>query len=643
MAPEVLIVGDASRRRLLLEQIAQLGYATECVAPRDAERRLEDDPSPRVVIVATDDADPATLMARLRRSRRGASVPVILYGRFGGESRELVDVLDLGADHFLEEPAGVDDLADALKELAGPAAEEISARLTAADRRGDRPAGATQLDHRDRTETDPTAPPPRPASSVLGQLHRTLDMLQARLHGDDEPTAPGEARGDDIDLATMGLGAVPEVDEGGELLDPAESHSRMTVGGQSRPARPDDVTALPLAEGRVPAHGRPESTVRLGQEESGLGHAMPAPVTGPGTAPIAKRRRALTSLPVAERGTIEEIEVPRLLWKLNRTAMTGRLSLVRGRVEKQLWLDDGEVVFARSNLSQDRLVDGLLRRGALTRSQYEAARRLAAKEPRRAGQLLVEAGFIKPRELHGALRTHLVRIVESTFSWEEGTWSLQRDIECEEPVLLDTPTAAVIIEGIRNCMEAPQLRRLLGRGDQFPRLTRRATAMPGGIRGLADELRLTETEEALLPLLDGKHVLDQIVSQSDGGEPGTLALIYGLSVLELCELLGEPEPAAAPEHDPEQLDRNRVRERLRLARQADYFELLGVPHDASRVEVLRAYEDLRETFSDENLEPTSREALASELRELRTALLEARDILGDEAMRGAYLAHLGEP
>ena len=76
---------------------------------------------------------------------------------------------------------------------------------------------------------------------------------------------------------------------------------------------------------------------------------------------------------------------------------------------------------------------------------------------------------------------------------------------------------------------------------------------------------------------------------------------------------------------------------------------LGVPvlqplkvRDGVLAAQLRAHADLRETFAEERLEPRSREELADELAALRVALDEAREVLLDEALRAAYLAHLGD-
>src|SRR4029079_4989319 len=112
----------------------------------------------------------------------------------------------------------------------------------------------------------------------------------------------------------------------------------------------------------------------------------------PAAEPVA-RRRANRGLPppstaepalridpsLRESGKLSpDIDVATVLWALHDQRFTGKLRLVRARVEKQIWLHDGEAVFARSTATSDRLVDGLLRRGVLTRPQYETARRLAA-------------------------------------------------------------------------------------------------------------------------------------------------------------------------------------------------------------------------------------------------------------------------
>jgi DnaJ-class molecular chaperone len=76
---------------------------------------------------------------------------------------------------------------------------------------------------------------------------------------------------------------------------------------------------------------------------------------------------------------------------------------------------------------------------------------------------------------------------------------------------------------------------------------------------------------------------------------------------------------------------------------ADYFQALGVPRTATRVDVRRAHAALLQTFSDEALGETVRDTMAPQLRELRYALSEAARVLSDDALRTTYLAHLEPP
>ncbi|MCA9686561.1 MAG: hypothetical protein KC457_30615, partial [Myxococcales bacterium] len=120
MTPEILIVGDPAGRRELADMIAACGYGVASCEPRELNRRVRVSSPPAAIVACIADLDPEVMLAGLRRTRAGASIPVLLYGQLGGELRDLADVLDLGADHFIEAPAEPDQLADALAQYVGP-------------------------------------------------------------------------------------------------------------------------------------------------------------------------------------------------------------------------------------------------------------------------------------------------------------------------------------------------------------------------------------------------------------------------------------------------------------------------------------------------------------------------------------------
>ncbi len=934
MTPEVLIVGDPQGRRGFADEIEALGYAVSLCQPRELNRRVRTSNPPAAIVACIGDVDPDVLLAGLRRTRAGASIPVLLYGRLGGNLRELADVLDIGADHFLEEPISASDLADALGHYAGvPRREDEPARATrgrvpsrsepresrAASSRApidesEPPARRSTLEPASRRSTIeppprrlPTEPrtsrEPRAREPVLGDLHRTLDRLEARLRGRDDS---------DPELASLGLDSIPDVepDEGEleddplvtEIGDHMRGHAGDRQVDRQPPVRGDELTHPSLtrygrrsdedeleerSRVRRPV-ARPESTERLaeraperpstrvrisdegtsrglprpgderapareatgrwgraperpqpsraessraepsraepsrGSAEPGRGSAVllgrrpdrPARLPPPSTripeldersepwprtrpSPLARppqrepedledlddlenlddhddegededdtgrvlsregetRTRALggdrdrgplrpnmatparpredrSSVARAdelgrprederERGTVRldapprplrreqspwqepapehveapaasaslrprpsesptrrepeprarpsaaarprldttmpeagklggDTDVPSLLWQLHQQRFTGRLRLHRQRIEKQLWMHEGELVFARSNATSDRLIDGLLRRGVLTRPQYETARRLAAKEPRRAGQLLVDAGFLKPRELESLLRDHLARVIDSTFAWSEGSFSTEPGERTDEPIQLDLAMPVVLLDGIRHRFEPGDLEQVLlraaGRGPLVPRL-RESLGRDQAERAAAaaEQLRLLPEEESLLARFDGRHGVAALLAEG-ADDLGLFALLRVLELAGMVDLAHADELGLAAHGEdsraPAQVDSERILERLRLAREGDYFELLGVARDAARSEIRQAHAELLSTFADDALEHESLGRHGRELRELRAAIEEALDILADDAMRSAYLAHLQEP
>jgi hypothetical protein len=278
----------------------------------------------------------------------------------------------------------------------------------------------------------------------------------------------------------------------------------------------------------------------------------------------------------------------------------------------------------------------------LTRPQYEEARRLTESDPRRAGQVLVESGFLKQSELHTALQEQLARIVDSTLPWREGRWTMVPDARCEEPVQMTTPTAVLLVDGIRQRMEPARLLGLVGGPRAHPRLVGDAATQDAARRDLASGLRLPPGEESWLPRLDGRTSIAMLLADPGADEAELLTVVYALHVLELLDLHGEPLPSVREVDDPAGIDRRRIEERLALAREADYFALLGLERTATRAEVRTAWSDLVRTFGDPRLEPGVRTSMAGELAELRAALTEAREVLEHDMLRNAYLAQLEE-
>ena len=129
-------------------------------------------------------------------------------------------------------------------------------------------------------------------------------------------------------------------------------------------------------------------------------------------------------VPGGLKGQISELPVPEVLQHLRLSQSTGILTLVSGGARKALYLKDGRVVFASSNLPNDRLGEILLREGKITVEEYEASIKAITKG-KRQGKVLVEMGALSPKDLWEGVQFQVREIVYTVFQWDEGQFHFE--------------------------------------------------------------------------------------------------------------------------------------------------------------------------------------------------------------------------
>ena len=330
-----------------------------------------------------------------------------------------------------------------------------------------------------------------------------------------------------------------------------------------------------------------------------------------------------------------------LLAKMFALGATGRVGFRRDEVETIVYFDHGRPVFASSNEPRDRMGELLLREGKITASQLERCRTVVAESGRRMGEILVDFGYLKRRELLPAVRRHVEDLVYSLFGWERGSYVITHDPEpSAERIRLSRHPAALILEGIRRKLDRSSLERMIG--PQSTVIEVRDRDRLGGIVHMGD---LAAEERGALAAFDGQADLAQVARASGVDVADVLPLAWGLCVLglatarridteaseEATTLIGETDLA---------IDRERVRARWQLVTEADYFALLGVRRDATGFEIRRAYQSARRDFAADCFPGDLRRELARELDDIAHVLDEAFRVLRDDRLRQTYLANL---
>jgi hypothetical protein len=285
----------------------------------------------------------------------------------------------------------------------------------------------------------------------------------------------------------------------------------------------------------------------------------------------------------------------------------------------------------------------LVREGKITASQYERCQNLVAESGRRMGEILVDFGYLKRRELLPAVRRHVEDILYSLFGWDRGAYQMALDATpSAERIRLSRHPASLILEGVRRKLDRTTLERLVGPPSTVIEVPDRERL--GGVLNLGD---LAAEERASLAAFDGQADLSAVARTAGVDLADVLPLAWGLCVLGLANArrtdteVPDESSALVGETDLA-IDRERVRARWALVTDADYFSLLGVRRDATTFEIRRAYQGARRDFAADCFPQDLRRELAQELDDIAHVLDEAFRVLRDDRLRLTYLSNLIE-
>lgn len=519
-------------------------------------------------------------------------------------------------------------------------------------------------------------------------LSEVGERLDSGLFVDD---ALGGGPLDDVDLESPAVQAAP-ADDGGEVEDPdllvptplaSSAHDDRGSGqdfarqlrakmslmakrlfhGAGEAAEPVEVPAARLAATEVDLAalgGEPSADpggVTTIERTSGERRDRPSAPHAVGSWTTQVRERGLPDAGELVRGVSDAATV---LAALFTRGTTGRASFRQDDIEKVVYLDAGRPVFASSNAPGDRMGELLVREGKITAAQYDRCQADVLATGRRIGEILVDFGYLKRRELLPAVRRHVEDIVFSLFGWTRGSYQVTHDAAASsERIRMSRHPASLVLEGIRRKLDRATLERLVGPSSTVIDLAAhfRGAASHSGRTGTSDSGRdklgsilnasdLTDEERAALAAFDGRNDVAAVARVAGVDLADVLPLAWGLCVLGLATarrpdadetsavLVGESDLA---------IDRERIRSRWQLVGEADYFALLGVRRDATAFEIRRAYQLACRDFAADAFPIDLRREFSRELAEIATVLDEAYRVMRDDELRVLYLSHLPEP
>jgi hypothetical protein len=562
-----------------------------------------------------------------------APTPIIQTNEAAGLDRADVDDLDESASRpRWSEPVLLAELIDRTRDSSRELLAHVTGGGVAADDIGD-------LDELD-DDIISGAPASTPLPHVLrrDRLQALEDLVEPEVPAEPPPAPPSRPSKPDIDDRPGGGGR----DFARQLRAKMTMMAQRLFQGDS-PAQPaehrprhDHHTEIDLAAlAEEPA--LEASVTEIARLDRG---APPEITTSPGSWDTQVRERGLPDSGEIVRGVSDAASI---LARMFAQSFTGRVAFRKDDYEKVVYFDQGRPVFASSNEPGDRMGELLVREGKITASQYERCQVHVEQSGRRMGEILVDFGYLKRRELLPAVRRHVEDIIYSLFGWDRGHYHVTAEPNASsERIRLSRHPASLILEGIRRKLDRTALEKSVGPASTVVEVPDRERL--GGIINTGD---LAAEERAALAAFDGQADLAQVARSTGLDLADVLPLAWGLVVLGLAtarraETDAIEESTALVGETDLAIDRERVRARWQLVTEADYFALLGVRRDATAFEIRRAYQAARRDFAADCFPADLRRELARELEDIASVLDEAFRVLRDDRLRQTYLANLIE-
>lgn len=351
-------------------------------------------------------------------------------------------------------------------------------------------------------------------------------------------------------------------------------------------------------------------------------------------------------------GGIRTLTVPHFFLSLRAGKKTGIAVFERDDVVKKVYIKDGDVLFASSNVDDDRLGEFMLRTGKLTSQQYDASVELMKKTGRKQGVILIELGFITPQTMMQVVRDQITHIILGLFAWREGSCRFEEGpLPLSDIIPLQMSLGNLILSGVRR-LDWEVVRDSLPPSEA---VVRPATD-PVALFQAAD---LSSNQRAVLALIDGKRTVKDICSLSQAGDFYTLKVIFiflALRMAEVGEITSEEDRDFAlqavrqavtgevKKPDAGSPAKRNILKALEEQASQDHYEVLGVSSTATLQEVQEAYLRLARLYHpDRSYEPEMSD-MKPALEKLFNRVTAAFNAIKDRTTRSefAYLSNQGK-
>ncbi len=223
-------------------------------------------------------------------------------------------------------------------------------------------------------------------------------------------------------------------------------------------------------------------------------------------------------------GNLKTVSFSDILQLVSTGKKTGRLLASHEPQKKELYFNNGNLIYATSsNTEEDMLGNLLVRMGKITKADLQRAINFQQQSGRtRIGAAMLELGLLSKVELGQYLKIQIEEIVYNLFSWKEGEFSFQDGMKpADDQILVNLDTMNLIMEGTRRIDEWIEIRKKL---PDYNRMLKPVLQL-----NLRDqELTLSSDEYQVMMLIGRESTYADIMESSPIGDFPTAKAVFNL-------------------------------------------------------------------------------------------------------------------
>jgi curved DNA-binding protein CbpA len=351
----------------------------------------------------------------------------------------------------------------------------------------------------------------------------------------------------------------------------------------------------------------------------------------------------MTEIPL--KGNIKEISLPRILIYLNRIRKTGTLIISTHAFTKKVYIVKGDTIFASSTYEDDRLGEMLIKAGKISIEQYEESVKLLKTTNKRQGAILVELGYLTPKDLFWSVKYHVKEIIYSLFPIDNAEYNfLEGEIPANEVITLKMSMGNLIYEGVRRVSNLNKMKNELPDMNAVLQLSTDPAS-------LFQDIEFSARDKTMLSMINGKKTIRELLGSLSSGSFEALRTLYTLwstgtieekeKIIEKQEETVTVEEILKPLTGEEEPFIKRVDEIYSKLDKLSLHELLEIDENSDPETIKKNYYRLSKEFHPDRHFDSNDPEIKDKLPVIFDAITQAYTLLKDNESRRKYFQASG--